>query len=84
MKPEECLELTTGDEASERRVSNSTLRESFLELAKASREMATLLANGSTPSDAKVERLAERIAVKHQKCSSKTSPTRDRTRGCKV
>ena len=35
---------------------------------------ATLLANGSTPSDAKVERLAERIAVKHQKCSLKPHP----------
>ena len=68
------LEFATGDEASERRVSNFTLRESFLELAKTSREMATLLANGSTPSDAKVERLAERIAVKHQKCSLKPHP----------
>ena len=52
-KPEEYLERAAEVEATAKRASNPAIRQAATELAKALREMARLLTDGSGPSDAK-------------------------------
>ena len=64
LKTEDYLERAAEAEALAKRASNPAIRDSFLELAKALREMAGLLTRPLTLSDAEVEQLAERMTAK--------------------
>ena len=64
LKPEEFLQRAAAAEASAKRVPDPAYRDSYLELAKAFREMAELLGQSATQSDKEIQELVERMIRK--------------------
>ena len=61
MKAEEFLKRATDAEVSAKRISNPVYRETYLDLAKAFRDMANVVTEDSAPSEKHIAELVERM-----------------------
>ena len=64
LKSEEFLQRAADAEASAKRVTNPAYRDTYLELAKAFRDMANIVSEGAAPSDKHITELVERMIRK--------------------